>query len=678
MMRTSILRVIAGIGAAICLAAVSAFAQQTPRQLYERARMLDDSNQNLTEAIRLYSQVVNLTQDQRALAASAEYRIGVLYERLGRKADAQRAFKIVVNQYSDQPDVARRAQARIARNSKDENKGPAGLRFSHPPRLSEQESSYAYQQWLNQHPEIIRDHGAPIVAKFINVHEQQFKGGTIIYNVTDEWSVILFSKGDGGGVFKKLSNPGNLTPGIGDVDEDVFAEVTNELTKQQQEFYRSLVDSRVKNPDRRSVGIIGGIASLYIMNNAYDDLGLPLENEQFLADVVYASAKGYELLAGLRHSVGELRPGQIKSVYVLYPDNTYRRHITFQSNNGGARSPGSPIVITPSLTATHPADNSVGASHKGQTVAYVPNQNSNSVSVIDTGTNAVVATIPMAPPQGVAITPSGAFAYVTNYLANTVSVIDTATNTVVAVIPVGAEPLFLAITPDGAHAYVGNAGSPSTVSVIDTATNTVVATIPVGAAPYHIVITPDGRRAYVANNVADVVSVIDTGTNTVVATISVGTGGRPSGIAITPDGARAYVTLNAAGTVAVIETGTNTLVAAIAVGNTPAAVAITPDGAHAYVTLNAAETVAVIDTTSNKVIATVPVGSSPYGVAITPDGSRAYVTRLSTQTVSVIDTATNDVMGSPITGVGSGSSDVAIGTVYGPTIRNSPPTLRRP
>src|SRR5437870_480462 len=40
-------------------------------------------------------------------------------------------------------------------------------------------------------------------------------------------------------------------------------------------------------------------------------------------------------------------------------------------------------------------------------------------------------------------------AYVTNSISNSVSVIDTATNTVVATIPVGFEPVGVAITPDG-------------------------------------------------------------------------------------------------------------------------------------------------------------------------------------------------------------------------------------
>ena len=80
-------------------------------------------------------------------------------------------------------------------------------------------------------------------------------------------------------------------------------------------------------------------------------------------------------------------------------------------------------------------------------------------------------------------------AYVTNNGSNTVSVIDTATNTVVATIPVGVSPFGVAITPDGTRAYVANQDS-NTVSVIDTATNTVIATIPVGANPVAVAITP--------------------------------------------------------------------------------------------------------------------------------------------------------------------------------------------
>jgi YVTN family beta-propeller protein len=79
----------------------------------------------------------------------------------------------------------------------------------------------------------------------------------------------------------------------------------------------------------------------------------------------------------------------------------------------------------------------------------------------------------------VARDPDGTRAYVTNGNDNTVSVIDTASNTVVATVAVGACSRGVAITPNGTRAYVTNLCSDS-VSVIDTSSNTVVATVVLG------------------------------------------------------------------------------------------------------------------------------------------------------------------------------------------------------
>jgi len=94
-----------------------------------------------------------------------------------------------------------------------------------------------------------------------------------------------------------------------------------------------------------------------------------------------------------------------------------------------------------------------------QCTVYVPTHKSNSVAVIDTSTDQVIAMIPVQiQPLAVAITPNGSFAYVTNsgwvFGSNSVSVIDTASNTVVVTIGVGSFPVGVAITPNGAFAYV--------------------------------------------------------------------------------------------------------------------------------------------------------------------------------------------------------------------------------
>jgi YVTN family beta-propeller protein len=102
------------------------------------------------------------------------------------------------------------------------------------------------------------------------------------------------------------------------------------------------------------------------------------------------------------------------------------------------------------------------------------------------------------------VTPDGSKVYVANYEDNTVSVIDTATNIVNATIPVGTEPFGVAVTPDGSKVYVANQVS-NNVSVIATATNVLIGSpIGVGTGPtaFGIFIIPPFYKAGVAGAAA--------------------------------------------------------------------------------------------------------------------------------------------------------------------------------
>src|SRR5437762_1855554 len=205
----------------------------------------------------------------------------------------------------------------------------------------------------------------------------------------------------------------------------------------------------------------------------------------------------------------------------------------------------------------------------GAPQAYITNLSDGTVSVIDTASNTVMATVPVGNfPNGVAVTPDGAHVYVANVVDGTVSVIETAGNTVTATVPVGLFPFGVAVTPDGAHVYVANQGG-GNVSVIATASNTVTATVTVGPSPTGVAVTPDGTRVYVANFNADTISVIATASNTVTATVTVGA--NPAGVAVTPDGARVYVANQNSNNVAMIATASNTVTATVLVGNAPRA-----------------------------------------------------------------------------------------------------------
>ena len=101
---------------AVAFVALSALAEESVRQLYERARLLQERNRNLDEAIRIYSRVVERAKDDRALAARAQLEQGILYLRLGREQEARQAFRKVIADFSDQPSFLREARARLGVN----------------------------------------------------------------------------------------------------------------------------------------------------------------------------------------------------------------------------------------------------------------------------------------------------------------------------------------------------------------------------------------------------------------------------------------------------------------------------------------------------------------------------------------------------------------------------------
>lgn len=301
----------------------------------------------------------------------------------------------------------------------------------------------------------------------------------------------------------------------------------------------------------------------------------------------------------------------------------------------------------------------------GQSHIFAYAASNESVSVIDTTTNTVTATIDTgnvfySSGYGVAISPDGSHAYVTKYACfycGALLVIDTATNRLMTSIHGFGRPVAVAVTPDGSRAYVAN-NLGAAASVVDTTTNTVIATVSVGSHADDVAITPDGSHAYVTSYYNHWVSVIDTATNTVTATINIP---NPTyGVAITPDGSRAYVALNS-NSVSVIDTATNKVTATIGGFSGPNGVAITPDGSRVYVTNSKSDSefssVSVIDTATNTVTGAISVLGYTSAVAITPDGLHAYVS--CGGSVCVIDTITNTVADT----ISAGANGIAISPV---------------
>ena len=91
--------------------------------------------------------------------------------------------------------------------------------------------------------------------------------------------------------------------------------------------------------------------------------------------------------------------------------------------------------------------------------AYITNQGSHDVSVIDSGSEParVVATVPVGrSPAGVAVAAAAGKVFVSNPDSKTVSVIGMREQRVVATLPAGAGPVGIATTPGGEHVFVAD------------------------------------------------------------------------------------------------------------------------------------------------------------------------------------------------------------------------------
>ncbi|MCB1115951.1 MAG: YncE family protein [Chlamydiia bacterium] len=235
------------------------------------------------------------------------------------------------------------------------------------------------------------------------------------------------------------------------------------------------------------------------------------------------------------------------------------------------------------------------------------------------------------------------FVYVMNYSDGTVSVIDTETSAVVATIPIGVSSRHISVSPDGQTVLAGNPTG-GEVAVIDAASNTESSRFPTTSGSFGMDYTSDGAFVYVVQNPTDNVGVYETSGYTLVSTIPVGD--NPFNITIAPNGQFAYVTDQTSDTVTVINTTNNTVTTTISGGGLdgPFEVVFRPDGAFAYVDNGVGGGLTVIDTSSHGIVTTVPVpnGASPRGIAILPDGSKVYVmTPGGGGYINIFDTATN-------------------------------------
>ncbi len=287
-----------------------------------------------------------------------------------------------------------------------------------------------------------------------------------------------------------------------------------------------------------------------------------------------------------------------------------------------------PTGLVLDSVATPPA---WGIAVRDDGLTYFTESYNGGVGITSTQTRTLDGFIPTGQiPTGVDFAPDGATAYVTNQYSYNVGVIDVASAQQVATIPIpnGASPFVVRVSPDGSRLFIST--STTTVYIVDTGTREIIGSVEVGFAPNAFAVHPDGRIIYVSAFAGGTVTEVDMFTGMALRTFTVG--GTPQDMAVTRDGQRLYVA-NEAGYLNEVDLMSGQVTATIPLVGGGFGIGVTPDDNQAYVSIPGAGLVQIFNLQSRKLAATLSVGGEPRRLAFSQQGHigaianlRGYVT----------------------------------------------------
>jgi YVTN family beta-propeller protein len=152
------------------------------------------------------------------------------------------------------------------------------------------------------------------------------------------------------------------------------------------------------------------------------------------------------------------------------------------------------------------ASSAIAITSNGATLLVV-NPDSNSLTLVDTAGGSAVAEVAVGvDPRAVAVSPDDAQAYVANQGSDSLSVIDL-TSHAVTPIAVGDRPVGVAVSPDGRFVAVAELGD-DRVRFLDSSTLCTLTVVPVADRPHGLAFTPDGKRLLVTHLLSGEVTVL--------------------------------------------------------------------------------------------------------------------------------------------------------------------------
>jgi YVTN family beta-propeller protein len=254
-------------------------------------------------------------------------------------------------------------------------------------------------------------------------------------------------------------------------------------------------------------------------------------------------------------------------------------------------------------------------------VVFVTRAYAATIERIELRTLKTTASIPVGcNPTRLVFDRTGRRAYVTNQFSDSISVIDVGGNRLIDDIQVAGDPAPVIVAPDEQTLYVTT--NLDSLFVINLANQRLLADISLPATSHHLIMHPSGKRLYVATRAGGTVLEIDTHTYRVQRTFAVG--GQTQGLAVSGDGKELYVS-NESGELDVMNLQTGTLVSSRRLDGEAYGLALSPDDAHLYVGLISTGRVEVLERETLRTVHVIHTGGAPREIAFDHSGRTALI-----------------------------------------------------
>ena len=264
----------------------------------------------------------------------------------------------------------------------------------------------------------------------------------------------------------------------------------------------------------------------------------------------------------------------------------------------------------------------------------------NRCSVVSFLALATLVLLPACRNQGVALTPYVAF--VANNQSDSVAAVDLATFRVIRSIPVADGPIEVTVRPRSHEVYVATASGG--ISVIGFPELRVRTTLRFGRSPHDLVFSADDSGLYALDSESgDVVFADGQRGQIPKETGRVHLGGALGRLALTPDGRTLLVADQASNRLVFLDAQSHQVLGSVEVGKDPGALAILPDNSKVFVADAGENKSTAVDIRSRQILAHLELAARPTGLALKPDGGELFVLCGESALVTIVDTLNDNV-----------------------------------